>query len=232
MRKLSVYNSVSLDGYFTDTNNDMSWAHKADPEWQAFVSENASGGGELVFGRVTYELMASFWPTPASAQSNPIVVERMNGLPKVVFSRTLDKTSWRNTRLMKGDLATEVRKLKRETGPNMVIMGSGSVVAQLSEAGLIDEYQIVVNATVLGKDVVRGPQNEAAAEAREFAGLRQWQRRAVLRTQGHMRSSSAWRSGPVAISATPAAGFRPDGAERGFYAIPMSIRRGLFRRLK
>jgi dihydrofolate reductase len=94
MPKLVVYNSVSLDGYFTDTHGDMSWAHKRDPEWQAFVSENASGGGgQLLFGRVTYDLMASFWPTPLAAQSNPIVVERMNNMPKFVFSTTLDKAS-------------------------------------------------------------------------------------------------------------------------------------------
>jgi len=94
--------------------------------------------------------MASFWPTPFAAQSNPIVVERMNGLPKIVFSRTLDKASWNNTTLVKGDLTTEVRKLKREPGPNMTIMGSGSIVAQLADAGLIDEYQIVVSPLVLG----------------------------------------------------------------------------------
>jgi dihydrofolate reductase len=94
--------------------------------------------------------MASFWPTPFAAQSNPIVVERMNSLPKIVFSRTLDKASWNNTTLVKGDLTTEVRKLKREPGPNMTIMGSGSIVAQLADAGLIDEYQIVVSPLVLG----------------------------------------------------------------------------------
>src|SRR5438876_10262863 len=123
MRKLVVFNNVSLDGYFTDTKGDMSWAHKQDAEWSAFAQENASGGGELVFGRITYELMASFWPTPLAAQSNPIVAQRMNSLPKVVFSRTLAKASWNNTRLISGDLAAEVRKLKRETGPDLVIMG-------------------------------------------------------------------------------------------------------------
>jgi dihydrofolate reductase len=150
MPKLVVYNSMSLDGYFTDANGDMSWAHKRDPEWQAFVSENARGGGQLLFGRITYDLMASFWPTPHAAQSNPIVVDRMNGLRKFVFSRTLDQVSWNNTTLLKGDISTEVRKLKQEPGPDIVIMGSGSVVAQLAEAGLIDEYQIVLNPLVVG----------------------------------------------------------------------------------
>jgi dihydrofolate reductase len=150
MPKLVVYNSMSLDGYFTDADGDMSWAHKRDPEWQAFVSENARGGGQLLFGRVTYDLMASFWPTPLAAQSNPIVAERMNNLRKYVFSTTLDQASWNNTTLFKGDLATEVRKLKQAPGPDIVIMGSGSVVAQLAEAGLIDQYQIVLNPLVVG----------------------------------------------------------------------------------
>jgi len=150
MPKLVVYNSVSLDGYFTDTHGDMSWAHKRDPEWQAFVSENASGGGQLLFGRVTYDLMASFWPTPLAAQSNPIVVERMNNMPKFVFSTTLDKASWNNTTLLKGDLPTQVRRLKRQPGPNIVVMGSGSIVAQLAVAGLVDEYQLVLNPLVVG----------------------------------------------------------------------------------
>jgi dihydrofolate reductase len=150
MTKLVVYNAMSLDGYFTDAAGDMSWAHKRDPEWQAYVSENASGGGQLLFGRVTYELMASFWPTPLAAQSNPVVVERMNSMRKFVFSTTLDRVSWNNTTLLKGDLTTEVRKLKQEPGPNLVIMGSGSVVAQLADAGLIDEFQIVLNPVAVG----------------------------------------------------------------------------------
>ena len=84
-------------------------------------------------------------------QNFPVVAEGMNKLPKVVFSRTLDKASWNNTKLVKDDIAAEVRKMKKEPGLGMVIMGSGSIVSQLAEAGLIDEYQIVVNPVVLGK---------------------------------------------------------------------------------
>src|SRR5260370_2457394 len=91
MSKLVTYTMVSLDAYFADANGDMSWAHKKDPEWQAFVSDNAGGGGRLLFGRITYDLMASFWPTPFSAQSNPLVAERMNRLPKLSFSTRLLK---------------------------------------------------------------------------------------------------------------------------------------------
>jgi dihydrofolate reductase len=151
MRKLTVFNHVSLDGYFKDANGDMSWAHAQDPEWNAFVAENAKGDSQLVFGRVTYDLMAGFWPTPFALESMPAVAERMNNLPKVVFSRTLDKATWNNTKLVKGNIAEEMRKLKNEPGPDMVIMGSGSIVAQFAQEGLIDDYQIVVSPLVLGK---------------------------------------------------------------------------------
>ena len=153
MRKLAVFNHVSLDGYFVDANGDMSWAKAdhEDAEWNAFVAGNASGQGMLVFGRVTYEMMASFWPTPLAIEMMPAVAAGMNGMPKVVFSRTLDTASWNNTTLVKGDIVNATRQLKRESGPDMVILGSGSIVSQLAREGLIDAYQIVVNPVVLGR---------------------------------------------------------------------------------
>jgi dihydrofolate reductase len=75
----------------------------------------------------------------------------MNNLPKVVFSRTLDKASWNNTTLLKGELAAEMRRLKQAPGEGLVILGSGSLGAQLAQASLIDEYQLVVNPVLLGK---------------------------------------------------------------------------------
>ena len=150
MRKLIVFNSVTTDGYFTDKNNDMSWAHKSDPEFNSFTEENAKSGGELVFGRVTYEMMKSFWPTDNARKMFPVLAEQMNNAKKIVFSRTLDKADWNNTRLIKGDLAEEVRKLKNQSGDDLVIMGSGSIVAQLTDAHLIDEYQMIENPIALG----------------------------------------------------------------------------------
>jgi len=152
MRRLVVFNNVSLDGYFVDGSGDMSWAHNTNPdaEWDAFGAENAKGGGILLFGRVTYELMAGYWPTPLAAQNDPIVAEHMNALPKVVFSRTLDQVSWSNTTLVKGDLAAEVRKMKYAPGQDMAVLGSGSIVSKLAQEGLVDEYQLVVNPVVLG----------------------------------------------------------------------------------
>lgn len=150
MRKIQAFEHVSLDGFFTDANGDMSWAHKQDEEWNDFSNSNASGSGELLFGRMTYEMMAAFWPTPQAAQMLPEVAASMNAMRKTVFSRTLEKVTWENARLMNGDVATEVRKLKQRAGPDIVILGSGSIISQLTQARLIDGYQIVVNPVVVG----------------------------------------------------------------------------------
>jgi dihydrofolate reductase len=151
MRKLRSYTSISLDGFFTDARNDMSWAHKRDDEWNAFTSGNASGNAALLFGRVTYEQMKAFWPTPQAAQMLPDVAKGMNAMPKYVVSRTLDASDWQNTTVLKGDLVAQVQALKATDGPDLVILGSGSVVSQLTEARLIDEYQLVLTAVALGK---------------------------------------------------------------------------------
>jgi len=153
MRKIVAFNNVSLDGYFTDRNNDMSWAHGRpdDAEWSSFAEENAKGGGVLLFGRVTYDMMASFWPTPVAAQMMPVVAERMNNLPKIVFSRSMGEPAWNNTTLVKGDLVSEVRRLKSEPGEDMAILGSGSIIAQLAPEGLIEIFQVAVIPVVLGE---------------------------------------------------------------------------------
>ena len=153
MRKLIVFNHVSLDGYFVDANGTMSWAktRRDDPEWNAFVEQNASGNGPLLFGRKTYELMIQYWPTPMAKQHDAAIADRMNKLPKVVFSKTLSDASWNNTTLIKDDLVGEVRRMKQESGDGLTILGSGTLVPQLAEAGLIDEYHLAVNPLVLGK---------------------------------------------------------------------------------
>jgi dihydrofolate reductase len=154
MRRVMVFNQISLDGYFTDDKGDMSWAHEGsdDPEWKEFVSGNARGeASTLVFGRVTYQMMASFWPTPQALAQLPVVAEGMNRRRKVVFSRTLDEANWENTMLVKTDPVEAVRKMKQESGDDMVIMGSGTIISQLAPAGLIDSYQLVLSPLVLGK---------------------------------------------------------------------------------
>lgn len=150
MRKLMVFNMMSLDGFIADGKGDMSWARQHDEEWNSFVAGNASGEGVLMFGRVTYDMMAGYWPSPMATQNSPVVAKRMNELEKIVFSRNMEKVVWQNTTLVKGELVEEVKKLKQQAGAGMVILGSASIVEQLTAAKLIDEYQIAVNPTVLG----------------------------------------------------------------------------------
>jgi len=151
MRKLHVFESISVDGYFTDGDGRIEWAHAArqDPEFVEWVSGNANSGGELLFGRKTYQQMEAFWPTPIAAAQMPAVAKGMNAARKYVASRTI-KPTWQNTHLLKGELIAAVRALKTGEGPDIAILGSGSVAAQLGEAGLVDQYQFVVVPIALG----------------------------------------------------------------------------------
>jgi dihydrofolate reductase len=150
MRKLSVFNLVTLDGYFAGEGGDISW-HMVDEEFQELANAASNSGNTLLFGRVTYELMAGFWPTPEAIRTDPIVAAGMNKAEKIVFSRTLQKADWNNTRLVKDDMLAEVRRRKQGTGKELTVLGSGSIVSQLAQEGLIDEYQVLVNPVVIGK---------------------------------------------------------------------------------
>ena len=163
MRRLMMFNNVTLDGFFTDRKGTIQWAHeRQDEEWKDFSSSNASGEGALLFGRITYEEMAAFWPTPEAHKMLPAVAKGMNEKLKFVFSKTLDEATWNNTTLLKGDPVTEVRRLKKEAGPDLVIMGSGTIVSRLAAGGLIDEYQFVIHPVVLseGRTLFEGAEKE------------------------------------------------------------------------
>jgi len=149
MRKLIVSNLVSLDGFISGPNGEIDW-FGWDKELESYSKEQLGSMGTILFGRVTYELMVGYWPTATADTIDRMIIDAMNNLPKIVFSRTLDKVEWKNSRLVKDDIEGEVAKLKREPGKDMVIYGSGSIVSALSQAGLIDEYRILVNPVVLG----------------------------------------------------------------------------------
>ena len=150
MSKLSVFNLVTLDGYFAGPGGDISW-HNVDPEFQELANEASNSGNTLLFGRVTYELMAGYWPSPEAIKDDPVVARGMNRAEKIVFSRTLKNADWNNTRLVKDDMLAEVRRLKQGSGKDLTILGSGSIVAQLAQEGLIDKFEILLNPVVLGQ---------------------------------------------------------------------------------
>jgi dihydrofolate reductase len=149
MRKVFLFNMITLDGFFEGPNQDISW-HHVDDEFNEFAIEQLNEIGTLLFGRVTYQGMASYWPTEFAIKDDSIVAGLMNSLPKIVFSKTLDKAEWNNSRLVKENAAEEVSKLKQQPGKDIAIFGSSDLAVTLAERGLIDEYRIIVNPVFLG----------------------------------------------------------------------------------
>jgi dihydrofolate reductase len=149
MRKLIVWNMVTLDGLFEGPKKwDLDWHEYVwGEEMEKFSTEQLKTADMLLFGRITYQGMADYWTT---ATGEGEVADFMNGLPKVVFSRTLEKADWNNTRLVKANAEAEVRQLKQQPGQNLFIFGSADFSARMLAAGLIDEYRLGMNPLVLG----------------------------------------------------------------------------------
>ena len=149
MRKIILFNMVTLDGFFEGPNREIDW-HNVDAEFNEFAVNQLNAADGLLFGRVTYQLMASYWPTPAAIEGDPIVADLMNRLPKVVVSRTLEKAEWNNTRLIKDHIAEEILKLKQQPGKDIALFGSANLMSTLMQMDLIDEHRIMVNPVILG----------------------------------------------------------------------------------
>ena len=149
MRKLFAFNMISLDGFFEGPNQDISW-HNVDEEFNQFAIEQTGTVGTILFGRRTYEGMASYWPTEAAINDDPVVADLMNSLPKIVFSRTLQNAEWNNSTLIKDNIAAEILKLKEQPGKEIAVFGSADLLSTLIQLDLIHEHRIIVNPVVLG----------------------------------------------------------------------------------
>lgn len=146
MAKLIMWNLMTLDGFVEGPNRDISWHLDVwGEELERLSIEQLKSAGGLLFGRVTYELMANHWPS-ASGE----VADFMNTLPKYVFSRTLTKSSWNNTQMFGADVPGTVARLKREQPKDIFLFGSADLAATLIPQRLIDEYRIAVNPVILG----------------------------------------------------------------------------------
>lgn len=146
MRKLFSFNMVSLDGFFEGPNRSIDW-HSVDEEFNEFAVEQTSSLDMILFGRVTYQLMASYWPTPAALADDPIIADLMNSLPKIVISRTLESVDWKNSRLISENVEDEIRKLKSQPGKDMAIFGSANLISTLMD--VIDEHRVMVSPILL-----------------------------------------------------------------------------------
>lgn len=149
---LSSFTFMTLDGFYKGLNEDISW-HKHGGEEAEFSENNLKSRNTLVFGRTTYEMMRSFWTSGQAAAMLPAVAKGMNASSKIVFSRKLKKADWQNTKLLNDDPVRTMRDLKRANGPDMTILGSGEILRQLADAGLVDEFQIMVDPVAIGKGV-------------------------------------------------------------------------------
>jgi dihydrofolate reductase len=150
MRKLLSFMVVTLDGYYEGPNGEFDWPN-VDAEFNEFSISQLNDIETLLFGRVTYEGMASYWPTPAALEFDPVIAERMNNIHKVVFSKSLTEATWQNSTLTREDIGTAVPKLKEESGGGaLAIFGSPTLTVSLLEAGLVDELRVMVMPILLG----------------------------------------------------------------------------------
>ncbi len=150
MRKIFISNFVSLDGYLAGPGGDLSW-HNVNDEFIKYAEDMLESVDTILFGRLTYEMMAAYWPAEHAVTNDPIIAGKMNTLPKIVFSKTLDQADWENSTIIKDDIEAKVKQLKELPGKDMVILGSGTIVSALTEMGLIDEYNILINPVILGE---------------------------------------------------------------------------------
>jgi dihydrofolate reductase len=155
VRRILVSNMVSLDGYFSGPGSadwQIDW-HVVSDDFSQSVDELTANVDLHLYGRVTFEGMASYWTSADALRDDPKTSAQMNNTPKVVVSNTLDKAEWGsfgNARLIKGNVAEEIPRLKQSPGGDIVIFGSGKLVASLTRLGLIDEYLLFTVPVVLG----------------------------------------------------------------------------------
>ncbi len=164
MGKVIMFNLISLDGFFEGGKKwDLGW-HHVDAEFNQFAIDQLDKADGLIFGRVTYEGMAAYWSTEGAIKDDPEVARRMNSIQKFVFSRTLEKAEWNNTRLIKTDAVTELKRLKQSASKDLYIFGSANLAATFTKEGLIDEYRLMVNPVVLGQGTSVFDGNHATLE--------------------------------------------------------------------
>jgi dihydrofolate reductase len=149
MRKIFISNFVSIDGYLAGPEGDLSW-HNVNDEFLSYAAAMLESVDTILFGRLTYEMMAAYWTSDSVKTNDPIIAGKMNSLAKIVFSKTLNKVEWENSTLLKGDMEAKMRELKQQPGKDMVILGSGSIVSAFTQMGIIDEYRIFINPVILG----------------------------------------------------------------------------------
>ena len=153
-RRLFVSMIVSLDGYIEGPQRELDWFVEGDPQFDQYADEMLDSVGLALYGRRAYELMVDYWP---KAETNPrsptdlAFARKMNALPKLVLSRTLEKATWNNTRILRDRVKETITELKQQPGKPIVAWAGAGLVATLAQLGLVDEYRLIVHPVLLGK---------------------------------------------------------------------------------
>jgi dihydrofolate reductase len=145
MRRVFWQMNVTLDGFMEGPKRELDYtAQVVDEDFDRYATNMLKSIDTILLGRVTYQLFAGYWPSATGPDA-----DRLNELPKIVFSRTLEKVEWKNSRLVKGDVAEEVARLKQQPGKDLALFGSADLASTFIQLGLIDEYRIFVTPFVL-----------------------------------------------------------------------------------
>jgi dihydrofolate reductase len=150
MAILTSFTFISLNGFYKGADDDISW-HQHGGEEAEYSVESLKSNHILLFGRATYDLMSRFWPTEMAYQLYPDVAKGMNDAEKWVVSNRLKSADWKNTTIIHEDLIGKIEGHKKSSDQNITLLGSGSVLQQLADANLVDEYQIMIDPILLGK---------------------------------------------------------------------------------
>ncbi|KAA1419819.1 dihydrofolate reductase [Mumia zhuanghuii] len=174
MRTVYAFLLTSVDGYHADAGGGTEW-FDIDEEFEEYSRSQEGQIDTIVMGRVTFEMMASYWPTPEAYAEDPVVAGFMNDLPKVVASRTMSEHAWGPTTFVPDGIAEHVRSLKEKPGKDIAIFGSSTLVAELLPTGVVDEVRIIVNPVALGQGQsvlggLAGPVPLRRTGLREFDG--------------------------------------------------------------
>lgn len=188
MRKVFLHIMVSLDGFIEDEHHGLDW-HFADAEWEDYVSDMLRSLDGMIFGRISHQLLAQYWPTadshPDASKQHIDAALMMQSLPKYVITSGGYTTEWENSHVLAGDVAAQVRELKAQPGKDIALFAGASAFKALDDPGLVDEYRIVINPIVLGGGTPL---------------FKPGTRRTVLKLIGVKQ----FRSGAVVLSYTPA----------------------------
>jgi dihydrofolate reductase len=160
MRKVILSMQMTLDGFSTGPNDEMDYLPPFNDErmWKDLHDEmwrNLASVDTFILGRRTYQIWEKYWPVsasnPQSTENDKRFSRYADETQKIVISSTLDRVDWKNTMLIKDNIAEEIQKLKQQPGKNMVVAGGATVAQTFARLGLIDEYKLVVHPMILGR---------------------------------------------------------------------------------